>query len=135
MHPMNTEYDFSAATGAARDRVQTAFETARYRAGDAITRGSDCVRERPAATLLTAFAVGVAVGALVAAATRSEPKPLVSLDDSRTRLAEILGTVATNLRGPLSKTYSSMSDSASSLSDSVSRALEKIHPPKKFGWW
>lgn len=132
---MNTEYDFSAATGAARDKVQSALETARHHAGDAITRGSECIRERPATTLLTAFAVGVAVGVVVAAATRSEPKPVVSVDDSRTRLAEILGTVAANLRGPLSKTYASMSDSASSLTDSVTRALEKIHPPKKFGWW
>ena len=124
-----------ARAGDLAARGQSALDTARTHAGDALTRGSECVRERPATSLLTAFALGVAVGAIVAAATRSEPKPVVSLDDSRTRLAEILGTVAANLRGPLSKTYASMSDSASSLSDSVTRTLEKIHPPKKFGWW
>jgi|GEM_PF-5151918 len=135
---MNTEYDFSAATGAARDKVQQALDTARQQAGDVVARGTQCVRERPAVTLLTAFAIGVAVGAVVAASTRPEPRPRTlsdSLDDSRTRLAELFGTVAANLQGPLSKTYASVSDSASSLTDSVSRALEKIHPPKKFGWW
>jgi hypothetical protein len=133
---MNTEYDFSAATDVARDKVQQALDTARQQAGDAVARGAQCVRERPAATLLTAFAIGIAVGAAVAVATRPEPKSLASAaEDSRTRLAELLGAVAANLRGPLSKTYASVSDSASSLTDSVSRALEKIHPPKKFGWW
>jgi len=133
---MNTEYDFSAATGAARDKVQHALDTARQQAGDVVACGTQCVRDRPAVSLLTAFAIGVAVGAVVAAATRSEPEPRTltdSIGDSRARLAELFGTVAANLQGPLSKTCASVSDSASSLTDSVTRVLEKIHPPKKFG--
>jgi hypothetical protein len=135
---MNTEYDFSAATGAARDKMQHALDTARQQAGDVVACGAQCVRERPAVSLLTAFAVGIAVGAVAAAVTRPEPKARTvtdSIGDSRARLAELFDAVAANLQGPLSKTYATVSDSASSLTDSVSRALEKIHPPKKFGWW
>jgi hypothetical protein len=80
----------------------------------------------------------VAVGALVAIAARPPaPKSVFAapLEDSRDRLAEIFGTVAANLRAPLDRTRSSVSDGSSHLVASVTRALEKVCPAKKLGWW
>ena len=134
---MNTEYDFSAATDAARGKAQQAIDTARQHTEDAVARGSQYVRERPAVSVFSAFAIGLAVGAIVAVATRPAPPRSAlasSLEDSRDRLAELFGTVAANLRGPLNKTRASISDGASSLSDSVARALESC-PASKFRWW
>ncbi|HEY8900478.1 MAG TPA: hypothetical protein VIM61_08695 [Chthoniobacterales bacterium] len=134
---MNTEYDFSAATETARAKAQQALETARAQTEDAVARGSQYVSERPVVSVFSAFAIGLAVGALVAVATRPAPprsKLATSLEDSRDRLAELFGTVASNLRGPINKTRSSLSDGAASLSDSVARALESC-PASKLRWW
>ncbi len=131
---MNTEYDFSAATDVAREKVNETLSTVRHQAGQAVERGSRYVREQPAVSLASAFAVGVAVGAVVAVLLRPEPrKPTFAdaLDGSRDRLAELLGNVADQLRDPLQRTCSSVSESATSLAETLAHAAGKLPAP----WW
>lgn len=126
---MNTEYDFSAATETARDKVQQALDTARQRTGEVVARSGQCVRERPASTLLAAFVVGVAVGAAVALSVRPAPPKSALADrlgESRDRLADLFATVASNLRGPVDRTRASVGDGASALTESVARALKRF---------
>jgi ElaB/YqjD/DUF883 family membrane-anchored ribosome-binding protein len=134
---MNFENDFPAAAATARDKMHSALSSARECTGDALARGEQYVRERPRTTLLSVFAIGLAVGVIVASATRPAPRrPTLteSLGDSKERLAELFGTVAAQLRDPLRKKVSSVSDKASSLlSDSLADALDKI--PRKLRWW
>jgi hypothetical protein len=138
---VDNEYDFSAAAEGARDKVRNAIDTARQRTGEVVARGEQCVRERPGTSLLSAFALGLAVGALIAIASRPQPKATLmdtlgdSIGDSRDRLADMFGSVASNLRGPLKRTYSSVSDGASTIGDSVMRAVEKVCPSKNKSWW
>jgi len=136
---MNFDNDFSATTGAAREKVQQAITTARDRAGDALAHGGQCVRDRPAASLLAVFGVGIAVGIVVASALRPAPRRKSaladSLGDSRERLAELFGTVAANLRTPLKKTCASVSDRASTIGGSVAEALDKVRRGRIPRWW
>jgi hypothetical protein len=134
---MNFENDFPSANVTARDKVTSALSSARDRAGDAMIRGEQCVREKPRAALLSAFAIGLLVGAAVAVAVRPAPRRATlseSLGDSRARLAELLGSVATQWSDPVRKKVSSVGDRASSLlSDSLTDAFEKV--PRKLRWW
>jgi hypothetical protein len=135
---MSFENNFPATTAAARDRVQNAISSARECTNDALVRGEQCVRERPRTALLSAFAVGLAVGVIVAGAISRPPprRPTLaeSLGDSKDRLADLFGTVAANLRDPVERTISSVSDRASTLGDSLSEVLGKVRPDK-LRWW
>ncbi len=134
---MNFENDFPSAAATAREKVNSALSSARGRAEDALVQGEQCVRERPRAALVSAFAIGLAVGALVAVATRPAPRRPTLADayvDSKERLAELFGSVASQLRDPLKKKVSAVSDKASSLlSDSFTDALDKV--PRRLRWW
>ncbi len=114
-----------------------ALSSVRDRTGDAIAIGEQCVRDRPRVSLLSAFAIGLAAGVLIAHATRPAPRrPSLadSLGDSKERLAELFGSVAAQLRDPLKKKVSAVSDNASRLlSDSFADALAKF--PRKLRWW
>lgn len=131
---MRNEYDFSVATEAARHQARKALVAARERGGEVVSRGERYVRERPAILLASAFAAGFAVGALVVLATRPAPRRPVS-SEARERVADLLGTIASNLRNPLRQAYFSFSDGASALSDSVSHALEKVSSARKKSSW
>lgn len=131
---MNNEYNFSAAPRLARERVQDALSTARQRTSQAVSRGGEYVRERPAISVSSAFAAGLAVGILVVMAVRPTPKKS-RLTDSRERLADALGHLAESLRGPLGKTYSSVSTGAAALSDTVSQAIEKVSAATPRSFW
>lgn len=134
---MNFENDFPAAAATARGKINDAFSSARDCTGDALARGEQCVRERPRTALLSAFAIGLAVGVIVASATRPAPRRATlseSLGDSKERLAELFGTVAAQLSDPLKRKVSSVSGKASTLlSDSLADALDKV--PSKLRWW
>ncbi|MDD5200334.1 MAG: hypothetical protein PHC88_11100 [Terrimicrobiaceae bacterium] len=126
---MKTEYDFSAAAETARDKVQQALDSARQRTDNVVACSEKCVRERPALTLLAAFGVGIAAGAVVALVMRpAPPRPSLTVkkEEIRDRLADLLGTLATNLRGPVDRTCSSLGDGAAILSDAVTRTLKKF---------
>lgn len=131
---MNKEYDFSIATDTAREKVQSALSTARQHTEDAVHRGGDYIRERPATSIASAFALGLAVGALVVLAVRPSQKKSRTRE-SRERLADTLGNIAENLRSPLERTLSSVSEGATSLSDSVAQAWEKIAAVKRKSGW
>ena len=134
---MNFENDFPAAAATARDKVSYALSSARERTGDALARGEQRIREKPRTALISAFAIGLAVGVIVATASRPAPRRVTvveSLGDSKERLAELFGSVAAQLRDPLKRTVASVSDRATSLfNDSLADALDKV--PGKLRWW
>jgi hypothetical protein len=134
---MNFENDFSAVPAVARDKVTSALSSARGCAEDAIFQGEQYVREKPRTALISAFAIGLAVGAIVAVATRPAPRrPTLSesLSDSRGRLAELFGNAASQLRDPIKQRITSAGDKASALlSESLTDALERV--PRKLRWW
>ena len=134
---MNFENDFPSAAATARDKVHDAISTARERTGDALARGGQVVQERPYVALFSAFAIGLAVGVILAGRPAPKPRRLTlaeSLGDSRERLAELMGTVASHLREPIRKTVSSVSDRATNMiGASLSDALDRV--PRKLRWW
>jgi hypothetical protein len=134
---MNFENDFPAVSSTARDKVNYALSSARDRTEDVLARGEQCVREKPRTALLSAFAIGLAVGAIVAVATRPAPRrPTLSesLGDSKEHLAELFSSVASQLSNPLKKHVSSVSDKAASLiGESFADAMDRV--PRKLRWW
>ncbi len=134
---INTDQDLSTPTENTKGKVQQVLAAARHQTGEAVARSGEYVRERPAVSLGSAFAVGFALGALAVLAAGQKPAPRRSLSaESRDRLAELFGNVAGTVRGPLDRTYSSVSDSASALSDGVVKAFQKVaSTQRKCGWW
>jgi hypothetical protein len=123
--------DLSSAADQARDTLATARE----RAADAVSEGTRCIRERPGQAVLVALGIGLLAGVLLGRALRPTPRPS-ALADSREKLADLLGGVASNLRGPLERTVSTVSDGASNLADSVSHAWDKVCPARRLrNWW
>ncbi len=103
----------------AADQARDTLATARERATNAVSEGARCIRERPGQAVLVALGLGLVAGVLIGRALRPTPRPS-ALADSKEKLAELLGGMAANLRGPIGRTVSSVSDGASNLADSVS---------------
>jgi hypothetical protein len=129
--------DLPSSAEQLREKTAEALSATRECAENALSEGSRCIRERPGLSLLIALVVGLVLGALLGRALRPAPRRvfLDSVSDSREKLADLFGNVATNLRGPLEKTVSSVSDGAHNLADSVSHAWEKVRPARLRGWW
>lgn len=128
---MNPESAFSASPETSA-KVSETLQEVRNRANGAIERGAQQVRERPGTSLLSAFLVGAAVGAVVAIALRPEPKGALetAVNDSHDRLADLFGSVADQLRDPLRRTYNSVSEGANGLAETLAHAVERL---PKFG--
>ncbi|MGH8045980.1 MAG: hypothetical protein ACREKL_01930 [Chthoniobacterales bacterium] len=132
---MTFDNDFAAPLAAdARERVEEALSNARDFTTDALAQGEQYIRERPRTALLAAFGIGLAAGIAVAIATRPEPRRRSAFEDSRERLAELFGSVASNLRDPLRKTYDSVHDKAASIGETVAGAVGKAYRERKFPW-
>jgi hypothetical protein len=123
--------DLSTAADQARDTLAAARE----HATNAVSEGARCIRERPGQSVLVALGIGLVAGVLIGRALRPAPRSF-ALTDSKEKLAELLGGVAANLRGPLERTVSTVSDGASNLAGSVSHAWDKVCPARRLrNWW
>jgi hypothetical protein len=119
----------------AADQALDTLAAARERAASAISQGTRCIREHPGQAVLVALGLGLVAGALLGRAFRIEP-PRSSFSDSKEKLAELLGGMASNLRGPLERTVSTVSDGASNFAGSVSHAWDKVCPARRLrNWW